>query len=257
MIKLIVSDVDGTLLGPGEILSGQLVSTIKRVKEQGILFAVASGRPYMDLRRLFREVEEDIAFIASDGALVRYKNELVGKFPMDRDLGFSLMQKVYTETEAETVLYGAYMAYMIPKEEAFKQAFRSSVHNHTVEVACMKKVEEEYLKIGVYHKEDVEKYAGPVLSCWKDKLHLVYHSKNWMEFTGTGVHKGIGLKKLMEVFGIASGEVMAFGDNLNDLEMLDMAGFAYAMAEARKEVKECCGYETKNVAETIENLVLK
>lgn len=257
MIKLVVSDVDGTLLKAGETLPEETFSMIRRLKEMGILFAAASGRPFLDLRRLFARVEDDMAFIASDGALVRYRSQVIGKFPMDREPAFSLMREVYEKTEAEVVLYGEHMAYMIPKEKQFEEAFRSSVHNHVIQVGCMRKVEEDYLKVGVYHKEDVIKYAGSILSYWNEKFHPVYVSRQWAEFTGAGVNKGVGLDQLAKTFGMKPEEILVFGDNTNDLEMLRYAGYGYAMSHAGKAVKEVCGYQTGNVLETIQELLLK
>lgn len=252
MIKLVVSDVDGTLLKNGEqTLSKETIHTIGSLKEKGILFAAASGRPYTDLKRLFGDMAGGIGFIASDGAYIGYQSEVIGRFPIERETGFALMREVYMETDAEVAAYGSYLAYMLPKEESFAAYFRDTVHNHVKEVSCMRKEPEEYLKIGLYHKQDVEKAAGAVASYWNDKLRLVYRSKNWLEYTAAGVHKGAGLDKLLRTFGIAPEETLAFGDNWNDKEMLALAGCSYAMSGADQELKRLCGYETKNPIETI------
>lgn len=255
MIKLVVSDIDGTLLRSGEKeLKKEVIEIIGELKKKGVLFAAASGRPYADVRHLFKDAEKDMAFLASDGALVSYRSEIIGKFPIDRETGFALMKEIYMETEAEVALYGAYMAYSIPKEKSFASYFRKTMNNHAEEVDCMRKVPEEYLKIGIFHKEDVEKYAGAVASYWNGKLHRVYSSMNWIEYTNAGVHKGAALDKLMRAFGIAPDEVLAFGDNKNDKEMLALAGCSYAIGHADREIKELCGYETENPIETIKVL---
>ncbi len=252
MMKLVVSDVDGTLLRCGEkALSRETFTVIRALKEKGVLFVVASGRPYANLKQLFGEVSDDIGFIASDGAFVSYQSEVIGRFPIERESGFSFMREIYMETEAEIALYGSYLAYMLPKSESFATYFRGTIHNHVESVSCMKKVPEEYLKIGIYHSEDVQKYAGAVAAYWDNKLHKVYISKNWMEYTAAGVHKGAGLDKLLVTFGIAPQEVLAFGDNKNDKEMLSLAGCSYAMSGAGEEIKALCGYETEDPVQTM------
>lgn len=255
MIKLVVSDVDGTLLRAGEqVLPKETAEVIRALKEKGVLFVAASGRPYADLKHLFGDVSDEIGFIASDGAFISYRSEVIGRFPIDRETGFSIMQEIYMGTEAEVALYGSYMAYMLPKSESFASYFRETVHNHVESVSCMKRVPEEYLKVGLYHPEDVQKYAGVVASYWDSKLHRVYTSKNWVEYTAAGVHKGAGLDKFLVTFSIAPQEVLAFGDNRNDKEMLALAGCSYAMSSAGEEIKALCGYETENPVNTIRTL---
>lgn len=257
MIKLVVSDVDGTLLKRGEKeIAPKTLQLIGRLKEKGVLFAAASGRPYADLKHLFAAAADEMAFIASDGALVGYKSQVIAKFPIEKETGFSLMREIYMETEAEVALYGPYMAYMIPKQESFARYFRDTVRNHVQITSCMRGVAEDYLKIGIYHQENVEKYAGAVAAYWDDKLHRVYRSQNWLEYTAAGVHKGAGLDKLMKTFDIKAEEVLAFGDNLNDKEMLALAGCSYAMSQADEEIKKLCGYQTEDVAETIRRLLI-
>ena len=74
-MKLVVSDVDGTLLRAKEqIVSQTVIAMIKELTKKGILFAAASGRCYSDLVRIFQEVKEEILFIASDGAVVDRKS---------------------------------------------------------------------------------------------------------------------------------------------------------------------------------------
>lgn len=255
MIRLVVSDVDGTLLKKGESrLSGEAVAAIRALCAKGILFAAASGRPYADLRSLFGDVPEKIGYIASDGAFIGYGAEVIGRFPIDRETGFEMMREIYIETEAEVALYGSYMAYMLPKSEDFAAYFRETMRNHAQSVGCMRRVPEEYLKIGVYHPQDVKKCAGAVASYWDHRLNRVYSSEHWMEYTAAGVHKGAGLDKLLCTFGIAPEEVLAFGDNRNDKELLALAGCSYAMKSAGREIKALCGYETDDPIGTIKVL---
>ena len=70
MIKLVISDMDGTLLDGEGNMPTQLFPVLDALHEQGILFAVASGRQYGNLRQLFAPVRERIAFICENGALV-------------------------------------------------------------------------------------------------------------------------------------------------------------------------------------------
>ena len=148
-MKLVVSDVDGTLLRAKEqIVSQTVIAMIKELTKKGILFAAASGRCYSDLVRIFQEVKEEILFIASDGAVVVYKGTVLCCFPIDHALGFEFLKDIYQYTKAEVVLYGKERTYIIPKEQEFREII--SGLGEVQVVSCMNRVQEEYLKIACY-----------------------------------------------------------------------------------------------------------
>jgi len=260
-VKLVVSDVDGTILKPKEKQLGEeILTVIHQLTKRGILFAVASGRSYFDLVRLFKPVRNEILFISNDGATLFYKGMKLGSFPIEHKTGFEFMKDIYQYTEAEIILYGDDRIYLLPKSKEFENEMRmqSMLTDTPVQtVSCMNQISTEYLKIACYHKTEIGKQMEEYVSYWKEKLHLSYVSKNWMEFTSCGVSKATAVEKIMDLFGIRRDEILAFGDNDNDKEMLSLAGTAYAMKGAKGEIRQLCGYETEHVAETITRLCIK
>ena len=86
MIKLIASDIDGTLIKDSTPdLYPEMVQAVRRLKEKGIVFCAASGRQYASLKNVFREVAEDIAYIAENGAHIRYLHKDISVTPMKRE----------------------------------------------------------------------------------------------------------------------------------------------------------------------------
>lgn len=257
-MKLVVSDVDGTLLKLGETTPDRTtVTVIRELIKRGILFAVASGRCYSDLAKIFQEIRQDIIFIANDGAAVFYKENMLCRFPIDHTIGFSFMKDIYQYTEAEVVLYGGKKTFILPKEKDFERLLLEWGGESVQIVQCMNRVQEDYLKIACYHKTDIREQLEAYLPYWREQFHIPYCSKNWMEFTSCGVHKATAVEKLLEFFHIQKTELLVFGDNENDKELLSMAEFSYAMKGAKAEIKQLCAYETENVAETITSLCLK
>lgn len=255
-MKLVVSDVDGTLLRAKEqIVSQTVIAMIKELTKKGILFAAASGRCYSDLVRIFQEVKEEILFIASDGAVVVYKGTVLCCFPIDHALGFEFLKDIYQYTKAEVVLYGKERTYIIPKEQEFREII--SGLGEVQVVSCMNRVQEEYLKIACYYKENIETQLKEYLPYWREKFHIPYCSREWIEFTACGVHKATAVEKILELFHIKKEELLVFGDNENDRELLSFAEFAYVMKKAKAEIKQLCAYETEDVVETIRYLCLK
>lgn len=248
MIKMVACDVDGTLLMKGETtISAKITDSIKRMVAGGMIFVVASGRSYTDLKRLFKEVENDVVFVCHDGALVMYKGTVLAKRPLDHKTGFALMKTEYKK-DAIPVVYGAYMTYILKGSGSFGTSLRHAMNNHVLEVDCLDALSDDYLKIGIYKEHDTVKVNDTGLS-------LVYESREWREYVAPGVHKGSAIAHLKKRFAVTKEETMAFGDNKNDLEMFEQAGVSYAVEWAAEEIKAKCGYTTASVVGTLEKVI--
>ena len=95
MIKLVASDLDGTLLQNGsKVLEPEIFPLIRKLKEKGILFVAASGRQYASLRHLFHEVADDIGYICENGALVMYQDQVLDCVSMEDSLKEELIKKI-------------------------------------------------------------------------------------------------------------------------------------------------------------------
>ena len=80
MIKLVASDLDGTLLFKGaQSLPEEIFPLIRQLKKMGILFVAASGRQYANMKKMFRPVVDDMAFISENGALAVYNEKEIGR----------------------------------------------------------------------------------------------------------------------------------------------------------------------------------
>lgn len=257
MIKLIASDIDGTLLMKDDIaLHEDYFHVINEITKSGILFVAASGRPYYDMKQFFGPVADKIVFISSDGALVMYKGEILERKRIDIDLAIEFIKKVYVSSPCEVVLYGSNKAYISPKDSFFDKYIREANSNNVQEIGSKEDVIDDILKIGVFHKDGVVYNVGSCLLPWIDKLDLVYQSKHWMEFTVHGVNKGVGMRLLQNKFDISPKECMAFGDNYNDYEMLQSVEYAYAMENAKQKIRDLCKYSTHNVLDTLKEIFL-
>ncbi|HIS32549.1 MAG TPA: HAD family hydrolase [Candidatus Limivivens intestinipullorum] len=251
MVKLIACDLDGTLLLNGaQELNPGTVDQIRKLLSQGRVFAAASGRQYPNLRRLFAGVEDDIAYICENGALVIYKGEILEKHIIERAKGQELLKMIMEKEGAEALLSGVNTCYIQPKDPAYAVHLRDVVKNQVTVVDDILKTEEPYLKISVYEKDGVEasrKYWEKKLA---GKAAVAVSGREWLDTMPFGVHKGTALECLMRYLGASARETAAFGDNYNDLEMLKTAGLSFAMEKAPEEVKDCSRYVTSLVEDT-------
>lgn len=256
MIKMVVSDIDGTLLFPKEErISDRIKEVIWKLEKKGILFVAASGRSYSDLRYLFGEVANDIAFIASDGAFTIYQNQVIGEYPLEKTKALSFIQDVQKETHAQAAVYCDYMTYTDSKTEGFLKMMRRNMRNHLMTIEPLEKIQQKFLKIGIYYKDTIQEEMRELLPYWDKQFHRVYSSCDWMEYTDAGVNKGVGLEKLYKTFGVLPSEIVAIGDSGNDKEMLRLAGISYAMQHAPDFIKNICDHQTINAVEIIEGLL--
>ena len=121
MIKLIASDVDGTLMREGErVIPPALFPLIHTMKENDIYFAACSGRQYANLRRLFAPVADDIGYICENGSLLMKNGEILKRFTYEREFGIKLMQSILAKEGCEVLLSGVDTCYIQPKEKSYQ-----------------------------------------------------------------------------------------------------------------------------------------
>ena len=95
MIRLIASDIDGTLIKDSTPdLYPEMVEAIEKLTERGILFCAASGRQYDSIKNVFRDVKADIAYIAENGAQIRYQEKDIRVSPMKREYVEAIIRQV-------------------------------------------------------------------------------------------------------------------------------------------------------------------
>lgn len=253
MIKLIASDIDGTLLLNGKReISQKLVLQIKELKKQGILFVAASGRQIPNLKRLFAPVADDIAYIAENGALIEYNGEIIFKKSIERSIGLEILQDIREQDNCEILLSGENVSYLEPKNISYEEHMRTFVKNNVEVVKDIMQVKEDFLKISVYEKDSIDNCSEYFKNKWSDKVTVVTSGYKWLDMIHKDVNKGNAMTFLMNRLNVLKNESMAFGDNYNDLEMLDTVKYSYAMTTAQPGVSDNCYGVTDTVEECIE-----
>lgn len=255
MIKLVASDLDGTLLlNHAQSLNEGTIELIHKLTEQGRIFVAASGRQYPNLYRLFRGAEREMAFICENGALVMYQGRVIDKHVIERSLGQRIMRIIMEQEGAEVLLSGMNTCYVQPKDPSYADHLIRVVKNNVTVVDDIFSVEEPYLKISLYEKDGAENYAT-----WAERfkgiIRLVTSGSTWLDTIQEGVHKGSAIHSLGEELGICPEEMMAFGDNYNDMEMLKTVKYGVAMKKSPDAVKKLCPYETELVEDTLREIL--
>lgn len=229
MIKMICSDLDGTLIpyGAPSVLGEEVFALIRALTAKGVVFCPASGRQYTSLRKLFAPVAEHCAFLCENGATLFYKEKLLGKTPMPRDLAEAIARDFWQNSDGrgEVMLSGENMAYLMSRGRGMADRIDFIGNRHTF-ISDPAEVPEDIVKVSMYVREGVEPYVDRFVPRWKD-ANAAVAGPLWIDTTLA--NKGLGVQGLCRAFGLEPDEVMAFGDNYNDVAMLDAVGTPYIM----------------------------
>ncbi|TQM64134.1 HAD family hydrolase [Humibacillus xanthopallidus] len=240
-IRLVVVDLDGTLLdGAGE-LPVDTIATIRTLRERGVDVAPASGRQHATIARLFSEVADDLVVIAENGAYVTRDGAEVSSHTLDlawsRGVVEHARQLGGRGVDLGVVLCGKTSAWI----ERTDDAFLGEVERYYARLTMtddLTRVDDEVLKLAVHDFGDPTAVTGPDLASFCAPQQVVVSGHHWVDVMGVGVHKGLAVRELQRALGITAAQTMAFGDYLNDLEMLGAAEHSYAMANAHPAVVE-------------------
>ena len=240
MIKLVASDLDGTLLLNGaQSVEDSMFETIGKLLDRGILFAPASGRQMTSLKRLFAPVAEELVYISENGALVSYKGKTIAKTPMKRELALEIIEDVLAQEYCEVLVSGEKTAYIKPKTKEYHDRMTKVVNYHTTLVCDFSGIE--------HSKEHFFKR-------WGNEAAAVVSGSLYLDFMDLKVSKGNAMKQIQQSMNILPEECMAFGDNYNDIPMLDSVGHAYVMEKAVDDIKKHGQFITANVEYTLKNV---
>lgn len=243
MIKLIVSDIDGTLLEDGgHELDPELVKEILRLRDRGVLFAAASGRQWGSIDTLFEPIKERIFYLSDNGAYVGCAARNLFLNTIDRELALSLVRDIQAEGLVALVS-GPDVVYMDQDDPEFYDWLVNGYKFRVKRVDDVTKVDDKFIKISAYRKTEIEAATVGLQEKYKDRLKITISGDMWMDCMATGVNKGQAVKLLQDSLNISPKETMVFGDQLNDLEMMAQAYYSFAIGNARPEVKAAARFE--------------
>lgn len=262
MIKLFVTDLDGTLLEEGIIIPPENKVAVSRLQSQDITFAIATGRMDRDIEEIMKQLDEPGHRISQNGAFVFHKDgsPLHAKIFSD-----SLAKRLYdavTEAGAKVAISvstanEAYMA-NIPKE--IRQLEHLLLFPIVEEPALGEKIGETIFpsKISL-HGETAEllrikKHMDTVFNTETESFLSDAHC---VDFVPLGISKGESLRRIMDFLQLQPEEVAVIGDSFNDVSMFRAAPNSFAMATAHQNVKKEAAHVVEHVYEAIDQIMNK
>ncbi|GKT11780.1 MAG: HMP-PP phosphatase [Thiomicrorhabdus sp.] len=237
MLKLVVSDLDGTLLDPQHQLTPRTLTAVQSLVEQGVQFMIATGRHYQDVCLITEQLGVEVCLITSNGA--RIHNHL-GELLYENQMPTYLVEKVIELSSDFTVHRNLYQqeSWLV---EAPNEALLA-IHDATgfsYQLTNFSQIELSHIdKIYFTADHDILVELETVLKQHlSEDLYITFTSPEYLEVMNLGVSKGNALEMLLAQKGIERCDVMALGDGMNDREMLSMVGHQVVMDNACHKVK--------------------
>ncbi|MFT3902476.1 MAG: HAD family hydrolase [Niabella sp.] len=260
MIKLIVTDLDGSLLTDDKQIPPDFWDIIKQLQARGIVFVLASGRPYQGMLRQFEPLKP-YAYFASDNGSYLLHNEdvLLTNALLHEDVAkFASIARPIPDTVA--IACGRELAYMEPCNDELKKVALQYYQRYEI-VYDLSSVTDTILKISICDIKGSAENSFPHFEPFAKDYKIAVSGKVWLDITSATANKGTAIKYLQEWLGISPDETLAFGDYMNDLELLQSAKYSYAMKNAEPQVAAVANFMTEKtnneygVTETIKQIM--
>lgn len=264
--KMLVMDMDDTLLRDDHTISEKNLEAIRKAQEKGVKVVLASGRPTFAMKEYAKQLELDkfnSHILSYNGAVITDCKSDTSIF--EKSLSKEMAHRLYDLSKEHNVDIHTYLNDDIITEKSNQYTeveanitgmkirtiddFKKAVKGNVIKVLMLENPE--------YLKKVEEKLKIKV----KDTMNMTISKPFFLEFMDKGIDKSTSLERLINKFGIKKEEVIAMGDSYNDLGMIKFAGLGVCVENAPKDMKEQADYITKSnmddgVAHIIEKFIL-
>ncbi|GGK26733.1 phosphatase YwpJ [Caldalkalibacillus thermarum] len=268
-MKLVAIDLDGTLLNPKGQISEENACALRRAEQEGLQVIIATGRSYPNAKELLAAAGLHPPIISVNGALLHSE---AGKLMACQPLPGSVLKPVWaklaaqdiylevytnrgivTKTKSRTVLESQWKNFRSALPSLTADQFYTMLDHHLAqttqvkdrelqEMFTSKELEVYKLLLFSFDQQQLKELRQELIEI--EGLNITSSDRYNLELTSLEATKGKALKKAAHLLRIPLSEVVAIGDNLNDVSMLQIAGFSVAMGNAAEEVKQICDFIT-------------
>ncbi|MCD6362098.1 MAG: HAD family phosphatase [Armatimonadetes bacterium] len=262
-IKLVAIDLDGTLLNDDLVVAPRTAEAVRAAADLGVIVAIATGRMHVSAEPFALELGLDAPIISYNGAMIRRAREIepLWQLPVPADLAAEVVELCVRERL--DLLYFLGDGILVSRYDRWPRRYfartgvqarpygdlRRLAGNEPIKLLIMDEPEPTRERYDVFVRE------------YGDRLHVTISLPDHLELLHHEVSKASALKRLAEMLGLQMAQVMAIGDNLNDLEMIRAAGVGVMMRTAGEELRAEADFVPDSgeagVAEAIERLILE
>lgn len=250
-IKLVVVDIDGTISGDANQVNERVKKAVKAAQAMGVKVAIATGRMYCSALRFHGEIGSDLPLISYQGAFIKdpQTDELVGHWPVEQEQALALLDDLgeyATNDQLSIHIYvndQLYVRQMTAQTQAYAERSKVDVRVVGDLREFLTSPDNEHPPTKILALSDTAELVTEMLRVLKGRytpqqLYLTKSVATFFEATNPIANKGTAVKYLAEdILGLQRSQVLAIGDNFNDLEMIEYAGIGVVMGNAPEGLK--------------------
>lgn len=256
MIKLVASDIDGTLLPEGtKELNPEIYDIILELKKHDIHFVVASGRQLDSQQLLFAPVANDISYISENGAICMHNGKQFVISEFDQDFAMRIIEEVEKRPNCKLAVSTPSTQYIKSGDDDFFEHMSTHLKYNITAIDSFKDIGEPIVKIAFLDSVTTQESYEHFKSLFGEEIKIANAGNLWIDFIPFESNKGTALKFILEQMNLTSAEAISFGDQQNDIEMLEFTEKSYAMAHAKPEIQKHATDITKSVEKTLRELL--
>ena len=275
MYKMVCIDMDGTLLNSKRKISEVNKKILKQANEKGVHIVITTGRIYCNAEYYSNLLQVNSAVIAANGSIIKEKNQEIAinisVIPKETNLKIlDICNKYRVNPNFQTArhIYGGngLISFLL-----YYFAFKTGSKEHEVKIhnvrgnknweKVLENEKAEMIKCEIFHSDKgrMKKVRSAIEAL--GELQVVSSGEYGIDITHKGVSKGTAVEVLAKHYNIKREEIIAIGDSLNDVEMIEYAGLGVAMGNAKEQVKKVADYiaptnDEDGVARVIEKFIL-
>lgn len=237
-IKLVATDLDGTLLKADKSKPADFEDFVLSHPE--IIFVIASGRQYYNIRSQFERTSDQLMYIAENGGFVFKDGQCIFINEMCKEDVDASIKRFVNPGVSDIVLCGEKSAYMLGSASDDARRNASMYYTRFQFVDSFEEVSDRIIKIAVFVEGYVADTFYETLNNDNPRISYTLSGNCWIDIANSTVDKGEAMKVIQAKLGISPAECMAFGDYLNDVSLLKSCEESYAMANAHPDLKTFC-----------------
>ena len=251
MIKMFVTDIDGTLLPAGKEVSVANVAAVHEMIRAGVTVILATGRMHSAAIPIANQLGVSVPIISYNGALIKSSSgEILHTHYMDSKFVLKLID-FFQERGWHIQSYSGDVLY-VPERNAGVDFYETSIKVKAVDVGWdglreHSKDVPKLLSVSL-NPDDTNVKLSAAEKIFGGQVEITRSAPQFAEFMSLGVSKASAIKIFADKLGIANDEILAIGDSDNDLQMLTSVGLGVAMGNALPSVKAA----VKHITDTCE-----
>ncbi|BDR58923.1 HAD family hydrolase [Xylocopilactobacillus apicola] len=238
-IKLIATDIDGTFIKRNQSYDRRkFKELLQELNKRQIYFVVATGSRLSRPQKIFAPFADQLYYVVENGAEVVGKQGIIAEDYIPREAALKIIEILKDDpkfSKINTMISGTKSGYITSRAHWLYRFVIRHLWSDVVEVEDFKNIDDNFYNISLHIQNELVSYLRDLVG---EHVDLVTSGRQSLDIHQKGVNKSTGLTKLLTKLQIDPSEVAAFGDNYNDLEMLESVKYSFAMDNAVEKIKQ-------------------